>query len=371
MSPRRSSTFLLTERVKELNCLYMISRAFDKGTGDLPRALQMVADALPPAWQYPEIAAARITYREAEYTTPGFRVTPWMQECPLLVEGCVAGSVAVSYLEERPACGEGPFLIEERTLLNAVAQRLGIFIEREFARDKLLEYQEDLRSLAAELTMSEQRERRRLAEVLHDRIGQNLAVLSLKVAQARQVAPEGALRGLLDEVQDLVQMVIGETRSATYELCPPILYELGLGPALEWLADDVGGRLGLDVVVRVRGALEPLRDELRVTLFQAVRELLTNVAKHAKASVAEVVVHAGPDDIQLSVQDDGVGMSDLSPEEAMQRRSGFGLFNIRERLSWLGGDMRVSSHPDGGTLVVLTVPRRMPSSRAAVEEKVS
>lgn len=363
--PSASSAFLLNERAKELNCLYRVSRAFDKGRGDVPCALQLAAEALPPAWQHPDVAAARVVYGDVEYKTPGFRITSWLQECPLLVDGCVAGSVTVSYLEERPECDEGPFLLEERTLLNALAQRIAIFIEGELARTKLLEYQEDLRFLASELAVSEQRERRRLAEMLHDRIGQNLAVVALKLAQVRQAAAHDGQIRLLDELQKLVQDVIAETRVLTYDLCPPILYELGLEPALEWLAENTQERFGVEVRVRVRGAVDPLEEELRVALFSWARELLANVGKHAHAAVAELVVCADGEEIQLSVQDNGVGMSDLAADGASARRSGFGLFNVRERLSRLGGEMRVSSRPGYGTLVVLALPRPSLGSTAS------
>lgn len=369
-SKRKSPNFLLTERVKELNCLYNVSRAFEQGSGDLPRALQMVCEALPSAWQHSEVAVARITYRGSEYTTSGFRITPWMQESPIVVDGKIEGSVTVCYLEERPECGEGPFLIEERTLINVIAQRLGIFIEREMAREKLMKYQEDLRSLAAKLALSEQQERRRLAEMLHDRIGQNLAVVAFRVAQLRQSSENPDLRDALAEIQEVVQGVIADTRSLTYELCPPILYELGLGPAIEWLAEETERRFGLAVGVTVRGPVEPLGEELRITLFQAVRELLTNVAKHAGATAAQVNVTADESRVRVSVSDDGVGMDPAAltgenTERLSGSKGGFGLFNIKERLSWLGGHLAVSSRPGSGTLVVLDVPRQKVSPHTA------
>jgi signal transduction histidine kinase len=351
---------LLAERVKELNCLYGISRLFERSGQGLDQILQAVVELLPPAWQHPEVAQALIELHNDRYGTKGFRDTPWEQACPIIVEGETAGWVRVSYTEERPASDEGPFLAEERSLLNAVSQRLGGLIEREQSRQQLIAYQENLRSLAAELAASEQQERRRIAELLHDRIGQALALLCIKLGQARVSTDDQALRELLAETQAMAGEVIAETRSLTFELCPPILYELGLGQAVEWLGECFCEKYGLKVRVREGGDPGRLSDQLRTTLFQAVRELLTNVVKHAHADTAEVSLAGRDGWVIIRVQDDGVGAEPHQLECCLAPRDGFGLFNIKERLTYLGGRMQADTAPGRGTTVTLEVPCDQP-----------
>jgi signal transduction histidine kinase len=352
-----SEAWLLAERINELNCLYQISRIFGKSDHDLDRTMQVVVELLPSAWQHSEVARARIVVRGRRFTSPGFRETPWEQTCPIIVKGQAAGLVTVSYSEERPEYDEGPFLTSERSLLNTVSQRLGDFIQKEDARDELLAYQESLRSLTAQLALSEQRERRRLAEGLHDRIGQALALVSLKLAQARGTTKDPSLMAMLDEVRDLTGEIITETRSLTFELCPPILYEFGLRQAVEWLGRQFHQNHGLEVRIEHCGDLEGLSEELRATLFQATRELLNNVVKHAQAQHALVRLAGETETLAITVQDDGKGVEPARLTSHLSGHDGFGLFNIRERLSHLGGSMQVLSRPGEGTVIRLKVAR--------------
>jgi signal transduction histidine kinase len=249
-------------------------------------------------------------------------------------------------------------LVEERSLLNTICLRLGAFVEREKARQQLALYQHDLRQLASELSMSEQRERRSLAESLHDRIGQSLALVNLRLSQLRAATPpQTGTAEALAEVQSLLGQVITETRSLTFELCPPILYELGLGPALEWLGEKSEREYGFVAEVDVSGETDGLSEELRVTLFQASGELLANVAKYASARLVRIELTTSGEEVRLKVTDDGVGIAE--PQEAYRTTGdgGFGLFNIRERVSWLGGRFELESAPGRGTAVTLSIPR--------------
>ncbi|MFX0113728.1 MAG: GAF domain-containing protein [Candidatus Hodarchaeota archaeon] len=131
----------LGERVKELNCLYGISEIIQKPEMTLKEVLQETAGLLPPAWQYPEIATGCILFEGKEFSTPGFRYGTWTQSADIFVYGEKKGSLMVSYSEKRPDAieGEGPFLKEERRLLEAVAERLGRIIERKQAGKALRE----------------------------------------------------------------------------------------------------------------------------------------------------------------------------------------------------------------------------------------
>ena len=144
---RRQTEEQLKERVKELNCLYTISKTVEEPNSTLEGILQKTADTVPVSWRCSEIAVCRITLYGKEYRSEGFRVTDRLQSSALHVNGNTAGSVEVHYLEDRPACDEGPFLKEERQLIDAVAERLGQLIERKQSQEELRQSEEKFRSL--------------------------------------------------------------------------------------------------------------------------------------------------------------------------------------------------------------------------------
>lgn len=120
----------LQERIKELNCLYAIAQLSEAGEAPIEEVLDVVVNIIPPSWQYPEITSGRITFLDGVYKSPGFKLTPWRQSAPIHYYGEMAGEVTVCYLEERPASFEGPFLHEERVLLDAIAERVGTIAMR-------------------------------------------------------------------------------------------------------------------------------------------------------------------------------------------------------------------------------------------------
>jgi DNA-binding NarL/FixJ family response regulator len=137
----------LKERVKELNCLYAIAQLAEAGDGPVEEILKVVVTIIPPSWQYPEITCARITFLDGTYKSPGFKMTPWQQSAPIHFYGEPAGEVTVCYLEEMPPSFEGPFLQEERALIDAIADRVGDLAMRQKAE---LELQESNRQLVVE-----------------------------------------------------------------------------------------------------------------------------------------------------------------------------------------------------------------------------
>jgi DNA-binding CsgD family transcriptional regulator len=129
----------LRERIKELNCLYGISQLADRHSDSLEELFQELVNLLPPSWQYPEIACARIIFQGKTFKTQGFKITKWRQTSPIFFYNEHGGEVAVFYREERPAANEGPFLREERALLDAVAQRISHIAMRLSAEQELQE----------------------------------------------------------------------------------------------------------------------------------------------------------------------------------------------------------------------------------------
>jgi len=342
----------LGERVKELNCLYGISRLREEADRPLKDILQKIVELIPPAWHYPEITCARITLKDDCYETAHFEQTQWMQTTHLTTDGNEVGSVEVFYLKEMPELDEGPFLAEERHLIDAIAERVSRIIEHHRARERILEYQEELRYLASQVSLTEERERRRIAVALHDRVGHTLAIAKFKLEDLQESVPAGAL----DEAIRLIDQTIKDTRSLTFELSPPVLHELGFEAALEWLAKQAREQHPIEIEFSDDGLPKPLGEDMRVVLFQAVRELLVNVAKHANAKKVEVGARRSGDTIQIHVEDDGVGFDPFEVASHRGKEGGFGLFNISERLGYLDGRMEISSTPETGTRVTLIAP---------------
>jgi PAS domain S-box-containing protein len=229
-------------------------------------------------------------------------------------------------------------------------------IERQRAEEKLLVYQKELRSLASELSLAEERLRRKVARDVHDHIGQSLAISKLKVETLRESLTRSELVRSLDEVRKLLSEAIDKTRSLTTELSPPVLYELGFEAALESLVKNAHERYGLSTQFENDELDKPVSEDIGVMLFQAVRELLVNVAKHAKAQEVKVSIQRVDDEIRIEIEDDGKGFDILSEGPYSVASGGFGLFSIRERLGHMGGHFDIESKLGRGTRVTLSAP---------------
>ena len=160
----------------------------------------------------------------------------------------------------------------------------------------------------------------------------------------------------LEEAQTLLDQVIQATRTLTFEISPPVLYELGLEAALEWLAKQFRSKHALKVEVAAFGPLIAVPDDLQITLFRSVQELLLNAAKHSRAGRVSVKLVRREDRLEVEVSDDGVGFDPARAEDSTAGGGGFGLFSVRERLKALGGALTVEAPPGRGAAFALTVP---------------
>jgi PAS domain S-box-containing protein len=250
--------------------------------------------------------------------------------------------------------------VDERTQqLLASNERLKSEVEERLRTEQsLMKHQWQLRKLSSALVQTEERERRRISTAIHDGIGQTLAATKIKLGAIRSSLPSDELLGQLDEVRDLISSAIQETRTLTFELSLPVLYEIGLKPALEWLAEQYQRKYGLPVTINADGCEEALDVPDRVFLFQAVRELCFNVVKHARATQAMVSIHSEGDSgiIRCEVADDGAGFDVKKDAQTADAQMGFGLFRIREQLRQCGGLLALETNPGSGTRVVIRLP---------------
>ena len=173
-------------------------------------------------------------------------------------------------------------------------------------------------------------------------------------ALRQEASPES--QAAIKEVRECISQAIYYTRSLTFELGLPILYDLGLEAALEWLGEQLHEQHDLEIQVHREQQTKPLGEAARVLVFRVVRELLTNVIKHAQASHVDVIIANEGPFLSIKVADDGVGFDMGEPGTQSGKSPGYGLFSIRERLSSLGGHLTISSRPGRGTEVTITVP---------------
>lgn len=393
--PKNEVIHALRERVKELTALHSTVCILQNDALSAREILDRVVKLIPPAWQYPEITTGRVIIGACESRTPGFRRTRWLQACDFRISPELAGRIEVYYLKKMPKEAEGPFLAEERNLINSLADMLRTYLarklaskalldahgdlerrvkertaeleklnsalkaevrERELRQKEILSYQEKLRRLSAELILTEERERREIATDLHDVIGQTLAMAKMKSGALRGYCSAAEAAAELKHLTGFIDEAILATRTLTFQLASPILYELGLESALERLAEDTRKRHGLAVDFRGDGKRMSLPTETSVMVFKAVRELMMNSVKHSRASEVKVRLRRAAGKIAVTVRDNGCGFNAAAASVYDGDKPGFGLFSIREKVSHLGGAFRLSSHPGAGTLAVITAP---------------
>lgn len=391
---RKKLYWQLRERVKELNALHRISGILQRRGRHLPAVMAEVIKVLAGAWQYPRLVRIRIAYNGRYYASPGFVRTRWRQEARIALPGGRCGVIEVCYLK-RPEEAGSVFLPEEERLLRSVASQLKSFFVRCQAEERLVgakqnlekivagrtrqlrklnralslevaerrrrekeikRYQARLKLLALQLAMFEEQERREIAADLHDHIGQTLMMIKIKLAALRAQPEARGLKESLPEIEALLNQAINYTRDLTFEVIPPMLYELGLSAALEWLADHFRDKYHLPVFFQGGRRPVPLDRKLLFVLYMAVRELLFNIVKHAAANRAEVHLGTRRDRLIIRVADDGRGFDPANAERKVTATSGYGLFGIREKLHYFSGELRIESRPGQGSEITIEVP---------------
>jgi len=228
------------------------------------------------------------------------------------------------------------------------------------AEAQLREYQRQLLSLTLELSLTEERERRHIAAVLHDRITQLLVFAKMKLDDVLSLSAKSVdLGGALKEISSMLDRTIEETQTLTYDLGSPTLYELGLEAAIdEWLTEEIEEKHNISTSLETEGVPESLSQDLTGLLFRSVRELLVNAVKHSRAHNVKVTLQGEEERIRICVEDDGVGFELSESGVPRDKKGRYGLFSIKQRLSHIGGHMEIRSQPDHGTRVVLVVPSK-------------
>ena len=356
----------LRERVKELTCLYGISQATE-GTRSVDELLERAVAVLPSGWQYPEVCAARITLDGRAFATPGFGRGRQLQRTDLWIGGVRRGAVEVAYTEKRPTVHEGPFLREERTLLDAVAGQLGMIIERALAESDRARLQEQLRHADRLVTVGKLAAG--AAHELNEPLGAILgfAQLSLRLAG---LAPQ--LRHDLDRIaraalhgREIVKQLMLFARQSPPQLVPVDL-NLIVNEAVEMLRPHWAG--GGIRVRRRFGRRLPRVVADPGQLRQVVVNLVVN-AVHAmpEGGTLTVATAATRHAVLLRVADTGEGMTDEVAKQIflpfyttkdVGRGTGLGLSVVHGIVTAHGGTIRVETRPRRGTTFEIELPVR-------------
>ncbi|MDI6741070.1 MAG: sensor histidine kinase, partial [Candidatus Edwardsbacteria bacterium] len=307
------------------------------------------------------------------------------------------GRIEVAYLQPRPAADEGPFLKEERALIDSLAKLIESFLERRRAQDSIRQaykrveqkfqdrtvrlrhtnrklrgeiqerrraerrirnYQNQLKRLTSELALTEEKERRSIAADLHDQIGQSLAIIKMKFLELHCNTMLCKFRDNIEELRLLLDEAIEDTRSLTFEISPPVLYELGLEAAIQWLAEECEKKYKLKAQVTTEGTPRPVSDDLKITVFKGVRELLINAVKHSRAHQVWVRIVWSDGQLKTEVRDNGVGFDKTNMSLNHLTKGSFGLFSVRERIGYLGGKLDIKTMPGQGVRSVIAVPTK-------------
>lgn len=224
----------------------------------------------------------------------------------------------------------------------------------------LLETQhEKIRALASELTLAEQRERKRIARILHDELQQTIYGIQVQkhlIAMHASSETQNQIQQHLETMEALINQAIKVTRSLVVTLSPPVQHTDELAPVFEWLATKMKDIHQLTVELEMRCECRVPNEDLRLLLFQLVRELLFNVIKHAGVRQARLVLFEENDQIFIRVEDSGSGF-DVEAVLDGQKRKGFGLYSVRERLELFGGRLEIASSPGQGSRMLIVVPK--------------
>jgi PAS domain S-box-containing protein len=354
----------LGERVKELTALHGTARILQNNQPTTAEWLRQIVDILPPAWQYPEITAARIRVGELEAATPNFKRTRWTQRADFSVAEGQKGAIEVVYLEERPPEQEGPFLTEERYLIDSLTEMLRAAIERRRAEQSLRNNETALRAshdriqdLAGRLIAAQEAERSRIARDLHDDVNQQLAGLSIALSNVKrrsQGSDQASIESDLARLQQRIIDVSSVIRNLSHDLHPGVLQHAGLVAALKSHCAEFRRQHDIEVAVSIGEDVNGVPADIALCLYRVAQEALRNVASHAAAREVKVALYSTADTLELTVADDGRG---FRPDH-IRGAPGLGLISLDERVRLVGGSLAIHTEVQRGTELRAQVPLR-------------
>ncbi len=246
-------------------------------------------------------------------------------------------------------------LIGFRGVCQDISDRVKAETDLQKSLVKIKEYQFKLKKLNSELSITEEKERRRIAEFLHDGLSQILSLVQIKLTSLLNSEQLPKTDITIRESVKLIHNAISETRSLTYDLSPPILYELGLIPAIKWKLEQTENKYNISTSIKCSDHSLEINTDIRVLLYRIVSELITNVIKHANADLIKIEIYKDQRYLYISVFDNGQGFNCIARTKTGED-GGFGLFSIRERLDTIQGFLIYESENRIGTNAIVQIP---------------
>ena len=347
-------SFLLNERVKELTALYSASQLLADADRSTVIILQHFVSIIIEAWQYPQIAAARIKLAELEIATPNYKKGYHQQSATFQTFNGTHGFLEVVYLEERPLQEEGPFVAEERHLINMLAEMLQTYFNKKIANEKLMQSYEQIRLLASHIEKVREEEKIKIAREIHDELGQQITGLKMDISWVSdKIGPENeVVYKKTKEILSLLDDTVKAVRRISTDLRPGILDDFGLVAALEWQSKEFEKRSGIKIKFDSNSEEFVTPENISTGLFRIYQESLTNVARHSGASQILASIHKNDKEVVLKISDNGKGfdVAEISHKHTL------GLLGMKERTMIMGGDCDILSEKDKGTTVLVSVP---------------
>ncbi|MDP8245308.1 MAG: sensor histidine kinase [Candidatus Hinthialibacter antarcticus] len=217
---------------------------------------------------------------------------------------------------------------------------------------QLREAEIKLRGMSSELTIAEERERRKIASFLHDTIGHTLALCKLKISRFKKNCSDDQV-DQIEEISSFTEQSIEDIHSIIFQISPPVLYELGFDRAVKWLVDEYQEQYQISIQYNASNVIEPVPEDRKILLFQIIRELLVNIVKHAQASEVHLQVERKNGSVHIKVQDNGKG---FRVEQIEEEFKGYGLFSIRQRLQYIEGSLEIHSQINLGSTISVVAP---------------
>ncbi|MGA2678067.1 MAG: PAS domain S-box protein [Sedimentisphaerales bacterium] len=327
----------------------------------------LVADLKNRKFKYANPAICRMLgYTEAELTTMGVDNIHPIESLEYVIEQFELQARGDKVLSEDIPCQRKDGTIfyahiaRAKAIIDGNEYNIGFFTDVTNIRniqEKLRDNQKRLKALALELSFAEERERRRIAMGIHDDLGQKLAMVKFRLQAMKASVSDRNMLAALNNECIVMDDILDDIHSLTFELSNPLLYEVGFEAAMKsWLKYEIEKNAGLKCEFASDSKKTELDEDTKVVLFKAVRELLINIVRHARAKTVKLGIVKQNNEVEVTVEDDGVGFDVSKLGLPSGKKGGFGLFNIRERLEYIGGQLEIESSPAKGTRVVMTAP---------------
>lgn len=335
----------VTERNKQLQCLLDLSSLSDNRDKSIDEVLKDTVKLIPPTWQHSDICCGRIIYGNRSYTTAFFQTSPWYMTAPIPDDGKDAGYIEVYYTEKRQEEDEGPFLKEERYLINALGIQLSLMIEKKRHDEKII----------ASVLETADKERTRFAKELHDSLGQTLTAVAYNLNTFKKSVskPENLRIEKLDQAIEYLHHGINETRTIAHHLMPKTLDDFGYIHATRALINAFEDKeLVINLIHNLSSDDVRLDKKIELALYRITQESMNNTIKHAKASEVTIQLMVYPDLIIWTFEDNGIGFC----KKSYTLHNSFGLNGLYTRANAIGGTLMIDSSPGRGVLISLEIP---------------